>query len=79
MIESRRCMLPPSITPAAVKACFDENSKTWEFLDNLTDGQWRVTSFDPRNRLVCIEIDSCCNLQHHLMLTLPVISNSTRK
>ena len=85
MITSQRCKLPPTISTNTVKASFEAGkasvkdnkgilegiSSTWKFLDNLEDNQWHVTSFDRKNRLVCIELESCCGLVNHLILTLP--------
>ena len=78
MTELRRCTQPPDISKKTVKACFEENTKTREFLEKLSDDQWHVVSFDPKNRLVCIDLHSEHNGIHNLTLTLPVISNSTR-
>ena len=78
MIGTQRCTQPPNISAKTVKASFEENSTTWAFLDSLDESKWRVTSFDPRNRLVCIELDSCCGLTHYLTFTIPIQSNTTR-
>lgn len=70
---SRRCMPPPSISKATVKAMF-EDSTTGDFLAKLADDQWSIVSFEAETRLVCIDVvtDSGTN---HLNLTLPAITS----
>lgn len=76
-IPSRRCMPPPNIAKATVKAMF-QDSTTGEWLDKLADDKWQIVSFDSQTRLVCIEVyvDHGTN---HLNLTLPVLSVSSLK
>lgn len=78
MIYSQRCVLPPTISQGTVKASFEEGTGTRDFLDSLRPDQWAVTSFDPKNRLVCIDLYSDCGETQRLVLTLPIISNSSR-
>jgi hypothetical protein len=76
-IPSRRCMPPPTISKATVKAMF-RDSTTGEWLDKLAENQWKIVSFEPQTRLVCIDVYVNHGV-NHMNLTLPVLSVSSLK
>lgn len=78
-IPRRACLGRPDISKKTVLASFSEGNTTREFLDSLDDDQWQVTSFEPQNRLVCLDVTSDAGIIHHLTLTLPVVSVSWLK
>jgi len=68
----------PTISKKAVIASFEYTS-TQAYLESLDDDQWQVTSFDPQNRTVCIDLTSDAGIVHHCSLNLPVVSTSWMK
>jgi len=77
-IPKRACVGRPGISKKAVISSFI-HTKTEEYLESLDDDQWQVTSYDPQNRSVCIDLTSDSGIVHHVALTLPVVSTSWRK
>ena len=71
-------MLRSTISKKAVIASFEYTS-TQEYLESLDDDQWQVTSFDPQNRTVCIDVTSDRGIVQHWSLNLPVTSVSWMK
>lgn len=77
-IPPRACMPRSTISKKAVIASFEYTS-TQEYLESLDDDQWQVTSFDPQNRTVCIDVTSDRGIVQHWSLNLPVVSTSWMK
>lgn len=73
-IYRNACDSTGTISKKTVIACFDEGSRTHEWLSSLSDDQWVVTSFDPATRLVCGVVESNSGKLIYLALTLPEIT-----
>jgi hypothetical protein len=79
-IFRRACSQRPSISKATLKASFEEDTPTRDFLESLDDDDWDILSFDAQSREVCVMVTATTGSQiHTLSFTLPVISNSWRR
>ncbi len=79
---TQACSLPPSISKATVKAMLNtphsygvddpqSQSSALQLLNELDDSQWEIVSFDPKTRVVCIDIVNNVGLLIHLPIVLP--------
>lgn len=78
-IPPQACSGLPNISKKTVIASFEEDSTIRNYLESLDDDKWRVTSFEPENRLVCFDMTSDIGMVHHMTVTLPILSLSWMK
>ena len=79
------CSGLPSISKATVKAMLvtpvshgvgdpQAISAPLQLLNKLDDSEWEIVSFDPKTRLVCIEVANHNGVDIHLPVILPALT-----
>ena len=60
-----------TISKSSVIGSFQIGTRTRQWLESLRESQWTITSFIPKQRLVCATIISNDGIAIHISLTLP--------
>ena len=71
MLNLRRCQSFIDIPKSTVIAMLPEKSRIRKRLAELNKNSWQITSFDPKSRLVCVDIIITSNVQEISMSMTP--------